>query len=293
MADEPNAQDQQVQDPPQQQQQAPWYQGGDAELVGHIQNRGLDKMTPAEAAFALAKAHREAEKFVGLPTDRLLTLPKDANDADGWAKVHRALGVPADAKDYNFGELKFADGTPASQSFQDFVRNDVAAKFGLTPAAATGVAEGIIKWMDQAASADATENQAKVEEGRAALKTNWGANYDANLFVAKAAAAKLGVQPAEIEALEKVVGYEKVMEMFRSIGQKTGESRFVENDNPAAPGVFTREQAVAKRAELMQDPKFVARYNEGGTNSDEYKEMYALNQIIAGSGDPNAGRLFG
>src|SRR5690348_6393637 len=48
-----------------------WFDGADAETVGHIQNRGLDKLPANEAALAAIKAHREAEKHLGVRADQI------------------------------------------------------------------------------------------------------------------------------------------------------------------------------------------------------------------------------
>ena len=98
-------------------------------------------------------------------------------------------------------------------------------------------------------------------------------------FVAKQAAAKLGVTPEQVAALEQTVGYAKVMEMFRDIGTKIGEAKFVSSTGPTG-GIMTREQAVAKRAELMGDTNWAKRYLDGG--APEAREMNALLVLIAG-----------
>ena len=45
--------------------------------------------------------------------------------------------------------------------------------------------------------------------------------------------------------LKKLVGYAQVMEMFRTIGTKIGEDRFIMSPNggTGADGIMTRDQA--------------------------------------------------
>jgi len=62
----------------------PWYEGAAAEDVGYFQNRGWDKVDAKTAAFNAAKAHREAEKLIGAPADKMIRLPNDPNDAEAW-----------------------------------------------------------------------------------------------------------------------------------------------------------------------------------------------------------------
>src|ERR1700733_14842653 len=48
-----------------------------------------------------------------------------------------------------------------------------------------------------------------------------------------------------------------------------------------APPTMTREQAWSRRAQMMSDPNFVARYKEGGSASKEGKEMAEVHRVIS------------
>ena len=141
----------------------------------------------------------------------------------------------------------------------------------------------IAKFNAGQAAAQAVETEAALIAAKERLAANWGANAEANLFVAKQAAAKLGVTPEAVAALEKVVGYDQVMSLFHNIGTKIGEDKFVQNPNPAIPGVMSREQAVAQRAELMNDSTFTKRYLDG--EAAAFRQMTALNTLIVGESD--------
>ena len=81
-------------------------------------------------------------------------------------------------------------------------------------------------------------------------------------------------------SLEGVIGYDKIMEMFRSIGEKIGEDKFIKSGAPGNQGgPMTREQAVAKKADLMSDPVWKAAYLNG--DQQKLREMLALNTIIS------------
>ncbi|MDE2020403.1 MAG: hypothetical protein KGJ13_08715, partial [Patescibacteria group bacterium] len=127
---------------------APWYQGADQETVGYLQNRGLDRKTPKEAALEAIKAHREAEKFIGAPADKLVRLPKDEADTAGWEQVYGRLGVPADAKGYDFSDLKFSDGSEPDSDFTDFFKNN-ARKYHLTKQAARDLMHDMLGYMEK------------------------------------------------------------------------------------------------------------------------------------------------
>lgn len=259
-----------------------WYAGKttDAEIIGHIQTKGWDKKPVDEVALAAIQSHRDAEKLIGVPANQMIRLPQDANDANAWKGVWQRLGVPADAKEYDFAGIKTAAGTDMPADLQDFLRAQ-ASNFNVPKDAAKGIAAALVKFQDDKSASEAAEKAANVVTQRDELKKSWGPHWDANMLVAKNAAAALGVSPETVAALESMtgVGYAKVMEMFRSIGSKIGEDKFV-GSGGAGGGVMTREQAVAKKAELMNDTAWTERYLKGGSN--EVREMTALNVLIVG-----------
>lgn len=263
----------------QQQTPAPWYagvEGVDAELTGHLQNRGWDKLEPPKAAAAAAKAHREAEKLIGLPANRVIRLPEDMNNADGMKDVWTRLGKPTDAKEYDFTPVKRGN-QPLDEKTTDFLRN-LAFQSNLSKDGALRLAQEFAKFNDTADALSAADRTAALDAEKVELKKNWGANEGANTVIAQNAAKALGVTPEHLAALEKTIGYAKVMEMFRTIGTKIGEDKFVVAPN-GSPGVMTRDQAVAKKGELMKDEAWVARYNKG--DREAYREMLSLNTIIS------------
>lgn len=256
----------------------PWYDGADAETVGYLQNRGLDKLPPNEAALKAAGFHREAERLIGAPANEIVRLPKDPNDAAAWAAVRTRLGAPADEKGYNFADIKHADGS-ALTADEVTAWSKRALTLGLRPSDAVTLVADTIKAGDEAASSGLVEKQGKIAAEKTALAQSWGPNFEANMFVAKRAAAALGVTPEAIQALEGQIGYKAVMEMMRNIGSKIGEDKFVMSQQPGGiPQAMTREQAVERKASLMADKVWVKAYLEG--DNQKAAEMTALNTMI-------------
>lgn len=255
---------------------APWYTGVEGytpELVGHIQSKGWDKLDAPKAALELTKAWKEAEKFVGVPANQIIRVPTDVNDAAGWKTLWQRLGAPADAKDYDFTTSKLDAAT------QEVLRSTAAAA-NLPKDAATAVAAALAKHAETADAAKVADYTAKVEGERATLAKNWGANHAANMIVAKGAAAALGMTPEEIGALEKTVGYARTFEMLRNVGSKIGEDKFITSGGAGGNGIMTKEQAVAKLADLKKDESFVKRYMTGDTAAA--REMAQLHTLIHG-----------
>lgn len=261
---------------------APWYQGVegvDAELTGHIQTKGWDKLTPQAAAAQAAKAHRESERLVGAPADQVVRLPKDPNDVAGWKTVWERLGAPKDATGYDFSTVKTVDGKAPEAAVLDFVR-DQATKLNMSKDAAARLAESLVRQSETQATTAKAEYDANLTKARSELAKSWGPNAEGNKFIAGKAAAVLGITPELMAELEKGVGYNKVMEMFLSIGQKIGEDKFISGGGPAGT-VLTADQAKARLTEIKADTAWTKRYFEGGTA--EKREFEALTTLIANS----------
>lgn len=265
----------------------PWHEGFDSETKGYLTTRGWDKKTAAEAFLEASKAHKEAEKFVGAPADKILRLPDErttdtpetrTRHAEEWQKIHERLGKPKEAKDYDLTTVKRAGDKPIEDALADTLRQ-AAFDSNLSKDGAVKLAAAVVKHLDGVDGASAADVADKLAAEKKALNDNWGANANVNMMVAQGAVKALGVDPTAVAALEKVVGYAKVMEMFRNIGSKIGEDRFVTNQGPAG-GVMTKDQATSEKSALMRDEAWRKRYLAGGV--EEQRKMTTLNKIITG-----------
>lgn len=264
----------------------PWFDTFDSETKGYLQNRGWDKKTPQEAFVEAAKAHREAEKMIGAPSNEMLRLPKEAN-APEWEKVHQRLGKPTDKKDYDFAAVKRANGINLDEATSDALRQ-WAWDANLSKDAAARMATNFVKHQDGIDSTSAALRSDKLATEKADLAKNWGTTPERleaspHMMVAKNAAKALGIDAAAVAKLESEVGYAKVMEMFRTIGTKIGEDRFITPPNGnggGSDGIMTRDQAIAEKNSLKRDDAWVGRYLKGGV--DERRKMEALDRIISG-----------
>jgi len=262
---------------------ASWLTGLDAELTGVAQTKGWHDKPADVVARDVLKAYREAERFIGAPADKILRLPTEG-DAAATKAFWQRLGAPDDPSKYDFSSIKFSDGSELDAGFTDHVRA-VAAELNLPVETARRVAEGFVKFLDQAEGSSVTENAAKVQADQAALDASWGANKEQNLFVAKRAAAAAGVSDEEFKALQSTPGGAKMLEMFRFFGSKMGEDKFIDGEGRGPQGAATREQAVAERASLMKDEAWVKRYLAGDTEAN--RKMMGLNALIVGESGAN------
>jgi len=256
----------------------PWYGTPEPEVLGYMQARGLDKMKPEEAAIAAIGFHREAEKLIGAPAEQLIRLPKDAADVEAWNKVHAKLGVPADPKEYDFTTLKYSDGSTMKDTEVEELRT-LVAELKLPKATAALLGKRLMDLNEKAEGSKTALYQGELAQEKDKLAQNWGHNAASNQVVADNAMLKLGVTPEQQEALKGVIGYAALMEMFRDIGTKIGEDRFVRG-NSNSNGVMTKDEAAAKLESLRNDSEWFKRYQSG--NPEAMKEFNDLTRIQAG-----------
>lgn len=255
-----------------------WYEGkADAETIGHWDNKGWKKDDPAIVAIEATKQARELQKHFGVPADQLLKLPKDATDEAGWKSVWSRLGVPDDAKGYDFSAVKRADGKDLDPAFVDSMRSALLSA-RVPKDRASDVIKAVVKQQDDAAAASAGERTARFTAERAELQKSWGTNFEFNKLTAMQGAKRLGVSQETVTKLEGELGYANVMEMFRKVGAGTNEDTFVDSVQGGNP--TTRSGAVARLAELTADKEWSARLTKGG--AAERREFDNLMAMIHG-----------
>lgn len=256
----------------------PFWSGFDDETKGYVQAKGLATKPINEAFLQVSKFHREAEKMIGAPANELLRIPKDQTSPE-WANVYKRLGALPTPDDYKFDALKHSGDKPLNEGLVATLRKAAHAAH-LSNDSATAFAKEIVTHLDGIETARVADETAKIQTEKKALKDNWGANEAANMVVARSAALALGVTPEVVAALEKTLGYSKVMELFRTIGTKIGEDRFVSPNGQGGSGVMTKEQALAEKTALKNDQAWVKRFLNGGI--EERRKMEALDKIITG-----------
>lgn len=257
--------------------------GVDPLVVGHMQNRGWDKLPVEQVAIEAAKSHMEAQKFIGAPAEQIIRLPAATAKPEEWTPVWQRLGALPKQEDYKgvIGNFKFANGDAIDDQF-----GDALTKFSfdnhLTKEAAAALPKVIGDFMDQNDARQKTIDDATLATEKKALRESWGANFEVNELIAKETAKNLGVNAETVDALEKQIGYAGVMRMFHAIGSTHGEDNVITNlVNANNSKSLTKEQAKVRINELKADADFSARYIKGGVKEKE--EMNALHQIAFGT----------
>ncbi len=254
----------------------------DAETQGMFKNKGWDTKTPAEAAREAAKSYHEAEKFLGVPKDQLVRMPKDAADAAGWKAFHERIGVPPDAKGYDFTAVKFADGTALDANFIEAVAPALQLA-GVSKDRAPEVIKAVVKFMDGAESTENAETTAKLAVERDLWKKECAGNLDANQFIIKQAVQTLGLTEEIVGGLEKQAGYFPIMKALLKIGQMMGEDKFIASPASGEKGIMTVGQAQARLSELKADTAWVTRFNNGDNKANlEFNHLTTLTANAGG-----------
>jgi hypothetical protein len=264
-----------------------WYSALDADAQSYITSRGLADKDPVAAFLETAKAHKEAQAYIGVPKEQLLKLPKADAPPEEWDAVYERLGYSKNADDYKLEGLKHADGTDVDDATKDFIRSQ-ATELKLSPAAAQKLAENTIKRLDDTKSASSADEAAAATKALEQLKQSWGPNYEAYKVIAdrgyealmKEAGLDQAKMTAAIQKLGEATGKAETMQLLLAVGKKLGEDNFVGGGGPSGNTYYTKETALARLSELKADSSYTARYLAGGTA--EKKEMENLHAIAYG-----------
>lgn len=246
-------------------------------LLGTLKNKGWDQKPAIEALSEAIKSYNEVEKYLGIPKDQIVRMPKDAADKEGWAAFNKRIGVPEKADDYDFSKIKFADGSDLDEDFTTAMRNAAFAR-GIPAGNAAEFVADVVKFMDSADANEVAAKTAEIAKGRDELAASWGTKMESNKFIASQAAQKLGLGEDFVSRLENELGYAATMQTFLKLGQMMGEDKFVANGEGPAKGVLTREQASDRLAELKRDAEWVNKFNNGDYKANE--EFNALTRIM-------------
>lgn len=250
-----------------------WHTGVDAEFIGHAQNKGWKLDDPKEAFSAAAKVARDLEKHFGAPADRIVRIPATDAKPEDLRAYYERLGAPKEAKDYDLSSVK-------DTSIAEAMRASMHER-GVSKDAAAAIAKSVAGALESKSTSDTTELAATLQAQKDELAKNWGDKFQYNHLQAIEGARRLGIDKEGVAALEKIIGYDKVMEAMRKIGAHTREDTFVERGAGGPVGdVTTVEGAKARKAELMADQAWVTKYNDGDPAAK--REMRNLNQMITG-----------
>lgn len=265
---------------------AVWHTGLEAELTGMAQNKGWDMTDPVKAFSAAATALAGAQKLIGAPPEKVLRMPEPSADPAILDAFWQKLGAAKETKDIDLSAIKAADGKPFDEKLAEVIRA-TAVKTRAPKDMVVQVATDLQKHFDAEAAQQATIRAGIITADQAALNASWGANKDANMFIANqalekiAAAAQIPIDKAKAawDALSKVggIGAADAMKMLHTAGLTMGEGKYVSNGTSGTNLPMTREAAIAEIASLKSDKAFATRLLNGDVEAT--KQWTALHQI--------------
>ena len=133
-------------------------------------------------------------------------------------------------------------------------------------------------FMEQSDQREAEGMAQKLTEEKAQLQKDWGNNYEYNRQTAVQGANKLKVTQEDIAALEKVVGYSRVMEIFRKVGAGTTEDAYIAGKQ-GGEFMTTQQTAQTRLNELVANPQWAQRLSQN--EPEARREFEQLTRLIS------------
>ena len=232
---------------------ATWVDGLGDELKGYVTTKGFKE--PKE----VVESYRNFEKAMGVPKERLLTLPETL-EGDAMNPVWERLGAVKAPTEYQFD-------VPADHVDEKFGNWAKETFHGLK--VPRKMAEGFIKALNDRQAASLKEAKdaftLDVKNQQDSIRKEWGAAYEKNEGIANQTAAKFGLTKEDVMSLGATIGPAKALKLLHKLGEGLGEDSFVQGggrDNTKTP-----TQAQSEINSLIKDKDFSRRLQSGDVDA--------------------------
>lgn len=211
------------------------------------------------------------EKLVSkVPT--LIKRP-DPEDAEGMALLHKAMGHPETAENYEVP--KFETDTELDTSPIEVFR-PIAHKYGLTQKQFAG----IITEMTQGNVDASLEDQKTHAEAMQSLRTDWGLKYDTNMDKAKTVAKMTNAPAALQSSLELGTASADTLIWLTEMAERMGgEPTNLINDKSQTGDILTPAEAKSRLNEILGDKKHPYWVKDHPDNKDAIAKVFKLQQM--------------
>lgn len=199
----------------------------------------------------LAKAHVSLQTLLGQKANAI-TIPTDKSTPEEVAAFRKAIGAPETAEAYNLKPEKLPDGVEWDEELAKGFAT-IAHKHGVPAAAMQEITARFIASEEARLQAQSQLITQKLEDGRAALKKEFGANYDANLSTASRLAKTVGLDPTAVGLCDPNV----VKALVRFAGM-ISEDKLVAAGATALPGTMSAKDIMTNPSNPLHK-----RYQEG------------------------------
>jgi hypothetical protein len=203
---------------------------------------------------SLVKSYIHAQKQIG--ADKIV-LPKNDNDTEAWVELYNKLGRPESIDGYELAEPK---DLPESVSFNKELMSEFKTKaheHGLTKKQA----ENLYNWYNEKMVGEAQNAVKQIDEATnekiAALKNEWGKDFETKVETAKAVVKQFGSEQF-VSYLEKTnLGNDPEMIKFmNNLAEVIAEDVLIKGDSTIAK---TKEGAIQEITRLRADKEFLAK----------------------------------
>jgi hypothetical protein len=242
------------------------------------------------------KSYVELKKKVGPDkVDRLVLLPKDEADAEGWGQVYNRLGRPAKPEEYGLDKVEGAD--------PEFAKHmaPLLHEAGVSKRQAERLLTGYQAYGQALEQKVAAEFSAATERDWQELQREWGNKADERTEIARRAVrrffgpSKQGKDgkpdPADpvqqqLATLEKVMGTKAMMAKFYELGLALGEDKLPPASSTGGGRAGSPEGAKAELEAAMKDPETMKAWTN--TDHPQHKEttarLHELHEAAYGGG---------
>jgi|JI10StandDraft_1071094.scaffolds.fasta_scaffold150510_3 hypothetical protein len=237
-------------------------------LRGYVESKGykgIEDVITSQQAY---------EKIIGAEkAGKTLIMPSEDATPEQYAEFYNKLGRPEKATDYG---IKAPEGLPPEFA------NETAGwmhEAGLNKQQANALAEKYNAYAaNQAAQQAALYEQAQ-ERDNAALKEEWGGNYDRNIELARRATRAFGLDNEQAAKIQAAIGAKEMAKLFSNIGNGFGEHA-LQGGNQGSPFGMSVEAARVRLAEIKSSADLRTKYLS--KDPTLVNEMNTLNRVIAG-----------
>lgn len=211
------------------------------------------KSTGVKDLDGLAKIARDNQ--AALRDSGRVKVPGEGASAEEVAAYHKAIGVPDEAKGYEFAAPKGEDGEalPVNATLLERIASSAKANGVPKSAMEAVVADFMAAQLDEANTLETTL-KADAEKWAKAQ----GADRDAKLAAVDRAGSALGLDRNDLLGLRAALGSEKALNLLSRIGDGMTEDVLMGGGGKARFGVSAAE-AQAEMDRLKADPAFQAR----------------------------------
>jgi len=190
------------------------------------------KESPSAKKYAnieeLVRGFDNAQQLIGKPTERLVEIPPNIDDAGRMAVLEK-MGHPKNFADYKIEAPKGAEQVLKIDSPNFKALAEVAHKAGVHPTQFQGIidtfGQQIVAGQKEMADAEIQRNADNVT----ALKTKWGEAFDSKVSAANTAIDKLGGDKAGVDALRESINRSglgtdgPLLDMLSKVGEMLAE----------------------------------------------------------------------